>query len=108
MKLWECVLKINKAKIRQGKGESPNDNDLREEAGAIAIGILNALSQKLDHLLFDTRDGWYRAESMNHPTLKLVVHVSSEDYTQMQRKTPHMQPSTITVVTDTGAQSCLW
>jgi len=78
-----CWLKINKAKNRQGKGKSPNDNDLREEAGAIAIGIINAPSQKLDHLLFDTRDGWYRAESMNHPTLKLVVDVLSEDYTQI-------------------------
>jgi len=79
-----CWLKINKAKNRQGKGKSPNDNDLREEAGAIAIGIINAPSQRLDHLLFDTRDGWYKAESMNHPTLKLVVDVSSEDYTHVE------------------------
>ena len=50
-----CWLKINKAKNRQSKGKSPNDDNLREEP-----------SQKLDHLLFDTRDGWYRAVGRLH------------------------------------------
>jgi len=62
----------------------------------------------LDHLIFDTDDGWHKVRSVSHPTLQLIVGVSAEDYACFDRKPPSVEPSKLTVVTDTGAQSCLW
>lgn len=62
----------------------------------------------LKHMLFDTEEGWYKAESIRHPTLKLTVSISPQDDYQVVVKPPSVKPSIFTVVTDTGAQSCLW
>jgi len=59
-------------------------------------------------MLFDSSSGWKRHDSMKHPTLKLQVDVDPRDYVKLGRSTPKVQPSQISVVTDTGAQSCLW
>ena len=45
---------------------------------------------------------------MTHPTLKLQLTVAQDDYNKFGVKCPKITPSSITVVTDTGAQSCLW
>lgn len=45
---------------------------------------------------------------MTHPTLKLTVFVDKSDYHEINRSTPNFNPSNVTVVTDIGAQSCLW
>ena len=46
-------------------------------------------------------------ESMRHPTL-LTVSIQPDDYFTINRNPPVMKPRKIEVVTDTGAQSCLW
>ena len=76
-----------------------------DDAGAIAIGCI---SSKLEHMLFDPNLGWKRIESMHHPTLKLSVNIDPKDYEKLGRRSPRVQRSTISVVTDTGAQSCFW
>ena len=45
---------------------------------------------------------------MQHPTLRLRLTTSKADYDHIGSPFPHVAPSHITVVTDTGAQSCLW
>ena len=47
-------------------------------------------------------------ESMRHPTLQLTVAVDPADYHKINHPAPRVQPSKVTVVTDTGAESCLW
>ena len=62
----------------------------------------------LDHHIFDSRSGWRRSESMAHPTLRLRVSTNQDDYSRVGASFPDVMPSYVTVVTDTGAQSCLW
>ena len=62
----------------------------------------------IDHHLFDSKNGWKRAESMTHPTLRLRVTTEASDYKQMGAPHPDIMPSHETAVTDTGAMSCLW
>ena len=62
----------------------------------------------LNHMLFDPESEWRRIESMTHATLKLTVFVDKSDYHEINRSTPNFNPSNVTVVTDIGAQSCLW
>ena len=62
----------------------------------------------LPHHIFDSDSGWKRAESMQHPTLKLRVAVKAVDYKKFHIACPKVMPSQTKVVTDTGAQSPLW
>ena len=45
---------------------------------------------------------------MAHPTLRLRVSTDRDDYTRINAPFPDVMPSYVSVVTDTGAQSCLW
>ena len=62
----------------------------------------------LDHRIFDSRNGWRRAESMAHPTLRLRISTEAGDYKGLGVPHPNIMPTYATCVTDTGAQSCLW
>jgi hypothetical protein len=62
----------------------------------------------LDHHIFNSQDGWKKSESMPHPTLKLVLTTDASDYKHIGVGCPQITPSTVSVVTDTGAQSALW
>ena len=62
----------------------------------------------LDHYIFKTQGGWQKSESMRHPTLTLQVTTNDNDYLQLNRKCPQITPCQVTMVSDTGAQSCLW
>ena len=62
----------------------------------------------LDHHIFNSHDGWKKSESMPHPILKLVLTTDASDYTHIGVDCPQIPPSTVSVVTDTGAQSALW
>ena len=62
----------------------------------------------LDHHIFDTHDGWRKAESMSHPTLNLQLSTDPSDYAHLNIPCPEVKPKEVSTVTDTGAQSCLW
>lgn len=62
----------------------------------------------LSHLLFDTDNGWEKAKMSDHPTLSLTASIDKQDYLKLDRETPSVHPFTVSAVTDTGAQSCLW
>ena len=62
----------------------------------------------LDHRIFDSQNGWEETESMQHPTLRLRLTAEKTDYDHIGAKFSRIAASYVTVVTDTGAQSCLW
>ena len=62
----------------------------------------------LDHHIFHSQDGWKKAESLPHPTLRLKLTTDDSDYNHINAACPKVRPSDVTVVADTGAQSCLW
>ena len=121
----ECSLcsscyKQSRPRPRNGSKGAKSDSS-KDEASALLIGsvtsrevdglALNSSEHgqvKLDHFIFDSADGWKRSESMCHPTLQLEISVDRTDYDKVGRACPNVTPSIITVVSDTGAQSCLW
>eukprot|EP00111_Clytia_hemisphaerica_P011054 TCONS_00032366-protein len=91
------------------KGGTRQREPTGDDADAIAFSIdCITNNTKLEHMLFDPSSGWKSHDSMKHPTLKLSVNVDPRDYAKLGRPTPKVQPSQVNVVTDTGAQSCLW
>ena len=61
----------------------------------------------LGHHIF-SQEGWKRANSLSHPTLRLKISTLKEDYDNLNRSHVEIVPTYIDVVTDSGAQSCLW
>ena len=53
-------------------------------------------------------EGWRKTESLQHPTLRLRLTTEKGDYDHVGASFPKIAPSHVTIVTDTGAQSCLW
>ena len=108
------------------KDKSPKDDKMTDETGALVliggISSVTAVSDLessgisshgrkeivLDHHIFNSQDGWKKSESMPHPTLKLVLTTDASDYEYIGVGCPQITPSTVSAVTDTGAQSALW
>ena len=101
-----CWQKNSPRQSPKGDDSSKLKAKADSDAGAIAIGGIT--SQPLDHMLFEPESGWRRTNSIQHPTLKLRLSVDSSDYDAVDRPTPKVTPCDVSVVTDTGAQSCLW
>jgi hypothetical protein len=92
--------------------QKPNNIEAAEknrgETGAIAVGSIQSASTKpLNHLIFDTDNGWERAESLEHPLLTLTASVDEREYTEINHNPPSVNSFNVSVITDTGAQSCL-
>ena len=62
---------------------------------------------KLDHHIF-TANGWRKALTLNHPTLRLRVSTQNTDYSEFRIPLPKISPRHVDVIVDSGAQSCLW
>ena len=95
---------------KQTHGEYLDTSSDEEEFELPPITVATASSQPvvLDHHIFDSKNGWKRAESMSHPTLRLRVSTDVSDYEQMGAPHPDIMPTHETAVSDTGAMSCLW
>ena len=106
-KLCNACWRTHNPRNAQKNSTTRQQQPLGDDTGAIALSI-DCITNKLEHMLFDSSSGWKRHDSMRHPTLKLLVDVDPRDYVKLGRSTPKVQPSQISVVTDTGAQSCLW
>ncbi|XP_065641175.1 uncharacterized protein LOC136073504 [Hydra vulgaris] len=61
----------------------------------------------INHHIF-THDGWATAQLLVHPTIQLRVTTNKSDYVAFGIPFPPIIPKYIQVITDTGAQSCLW
>ena len=68
--------------------------------------VASVFSVTLGHHIF-TPEGWQRVSSISHPTLRLRLTTSEEDYTRFGLNLPKIAPKHVDVVTDSGAQSCL-
>ena len=86
----------------------PTKFSTSETASTTIPSVLDPSPVVLDHHIFDHKNGWRRAESMAHPTLRLRVSTDQDDYSRINAQFPDVMPSYVSVVTDTGAQSCLW
>ena len=112
---------------RRGKGS--NDDRPGDETSTLLVGGIAAVTSisdiessgissrgnphggeeiVLDHHIFHSQDGWKKSESMPHPTLRLQLTADDSDYSHIGAVCPRVTPSFVTVVSDTGAQSCLW
>ena len=74
----------------------------------IAVSTSGPTPVVLDHHIFDYKNGWRRSESMAHPSLRLRLSTERGDYDHLGALFPDVMPSYVSVVTDTGAQACLW
>ena len=107
--------------IKSRKKDYHGDNKCADETNALLVGgsytqnfdkavnvngIINVV--KLDHYVFDCLSGWKASVSLKHPTIQLKASIDKQAYTQMNIKCPTLDYCKINVVTDTGAQSCLW
>ena len=61
----------------------------------------------LDHHIF-ADDGWRKVSALSHPTVSLEISANPDDYRDFGYPCPKLTSKKITVVTDSGAQSCLW
>ena len=132
-RMIECSLCLpcwKKASPRRGK--TPKDEHPGDETSALLIGGITSVtpisaielsgtslrgksvhdgaSTKkiiLDHHIFHSGDGWRKSESLSRPTLRLCVTTDVQDYDHIGASCLRVMPSFVTVVTDTGAQSCL-
>ena len=64
-------------------------------------------SVKLSHHIW-SKGEWRKTRFLDHPTLQVQVSVTPSDYLAFGRPCPTTNPSIITAIADTGAQSCLW
>ena len=87
--------------------DTSSDNEEPEQQFS-SVAAVSTQPTLLDHHIFDTKNGWKRAESMTHPTLRLRVTTDASGYEQLGAPHPDIMPSHETAVTDTGAMSCLW
>ena len=63
--------------------------------------------QPLDHYVFDGSYGWMVAESKPQPSIKLKIHTDKSDYEHLNIPYRHVKSTSVTAITDTGAQSSL-
>ena len=117
-----CWRKNNPKKDKAPKDETPRD----ETSALVLIGGITAVATVsdfessgisshrrggeivLDHHIFDSHEGWKKAESMPHPVLKLAVTTDASAYKHFGVACPQMISADANVVADTGAQSALW
>ena len=52
--------------------------------------------------------GWSRVFTLSHPELLVRITTDEDDYAKMGFLEPIISPKYLDVITDSGAQSCLW
>ena len=62
----------------------------------------------LTNMTFDRILGWQKANSPCHPRLRLRATTETSDYCSLGLQPVNITPFLIDVVTDSGAQSCVW
>ena len=89
---------------------TPAPEDIRPtESNSVQSSYSKKHAKKivLDHHIF-TQDGWTRATSLSHPTLRLRMFICDDDYQSFGVTPASILPKHIDIVADSGAQSCLW
>ena len=89
--------------------------DIKDNDGGQGLTVAGVSSEvasyrkpvALEHHIF-TKDGWESARSFTHPTIQLQLSTNEGDYQRLGQPYKRICTRTVTVVADTGAQSCLW
>ena len=103
----------NKSTSENSKKPSPEVGGTFAQLSTISdtISSINHKNEpryvKLTHHIFKTGE-WRKAQFLNHPKIDLTISVSASDYRDFGRDCPCINPSKVSVMTDSGAQSCLW
>ena len=113
-KYVECT--VCRSCWRKSRNKLSNNN--KSEASALIIGAVTSSGNhnssktssemKLDHYIFSDQEGWKVSESVEHPTVPLTLSTDKEAYSQIGARCPKYCSQVVKVITDTGAQSCLW
>ena len=103
----------NKSTSENSKTPSPEVGGTFAQVSTInaTISSINHKNEpryvKLTHHIFKTGE-WRKAQFLHHPKIDLTISVSASDYRDFGRDCPCIKPSKVSVMTDSGAQSCLW
>ena len=103
----------NKSTSENSKTPSPEVGGTFAQVSTInaTISSINHKNEpryvKLTHHIFKTGE-WRKAQFLHHPKIDLTISVSASDYRDFGRDCPRIKPSKVSVMTDSGAQSCLW
>ena len=115
----QCA-KCYKERRKRFNNKSTSENSKTPEVGGTfaQVSTINATISsinhknepryvKLTHHIFKTGE-WRKAQFLHHPKIDLTISVSASDYRDFGRDCPCIKPSKVSVMTDSGAQSCLW
>ena len=112
-----CWKKNNPRQPKEASGGGKSDEvnallcgsiETVESVSSVCENSLDCVSELvLDHHIFDSTEGWKKSESMPHPTLRLKLSTDASDYESVDADCPVINPTSVSVVTDTGAQSSL-
>ena len=103
----------NKSTSENSKTPSPEVGGTFAQVSTInaTISSINHKNEpryvKLTHHIFKTGE-WRKAQFLHHPKIDLTISVSASDYRDFGRDCSCIKPSKVSVMTDSGAQSCLW
>ena len=94
-------------KQQMESGIPSNATPEHSEVIAVATQPQQRKSIQLPHLIF-SKGEWRRARIRNHPKVNLRISIDRQDYTSFGAKSPHFTGSSMSALTDSGAQSNLW
>ena len=80
---------------------------LKNNQPSVVPSRLHRKPIELEHHIF-SETGWAKATSFKHPTIRLTITTDVSDYATFGYVFKRIQKQTVTVVVDSGAQSCLW
>ena len=84
------------------------DSDKSSDLSSIKNCTEEALVAGLRNMTFDNVLGWKRVQGIKHPQLRLRGMTVRSDYESLGLEYKHIDPFHLNVVTDSGAQSCVW
>ena len=102
--------------IRNGKQTNNSKKHRKVVLGSQQVEVASNGSPKkpgresivLDHHIFDDYLGWTQTRAQAQPSLNVNVRVEPDDYRSLGLPCPTVKTASSSLVSDSGAQSCLW
>ena len=106
---FDCRPQKKSSKSDEDGQDDSQTNSIFSSLGALSSAVNTASSSNyaLHNLIFDTELGWMVAPRQRHPSIRLRALTKEEDY-QGHGVFPKIAPFHVDVITDSGAQCCLW
>ena len=105
----QCWRKLNPSKSGSNQSSLNSARAIFDVLDGINVDSTRTASKgiSLQHHIFDGIYGWIIRESPKQPSIKLRLSTNESDYKHFGHTRPRVKPSTISAITDTGAQSSL-